>query len=258
MPVLVIYHKALLAIPASVWGLLLLTGCAQALYFIALAGAYRSGDLSLAYPLVRALPVLLVAAASFLLGRGTEISPMGLAGMLLVAIGCLMIPVRQAALLRSLASQRLTLALAVLAALGTTGYLLVDDTALRLLRQVQNLAISSEVIPILYIEVETLAILLPLTLYVLLNPSERIAWQAVRRQSLRTAIFSGFVITTGYALVLIAMTLARDVSYVTAFRQVSIPIGAFLGILALKEPAYPFKLAGIGTIFLGLVLVGLG
>jgi drug/metabolite transporter (DMT)-like permease len=66
------------------------------------------------------------------------------------------------------------------------------------------------------------------------------------------------VITTGYGLVLVAMPLARDVSYVSAFRQVSIPIGALLGILALKEPAYPFKLAGTGILFVGLVLVGLG
>jgi drug/metabolite transporter (DMT)-like permease len=257
-PVLVIFHKTLLSIPPEVWGLLLLTGCAQALYYTALAGAYRSGDLSLAYPMVRALPVLLVAAASFLLGRGEAISSLGIAGMFLVAAGSLMMPVRQAGLLRALASQRLILALVVLAALGTTGYLLMDDMALRMLRQASNQPVYALGIPILYIEIETLAILLPLTLYVRLSPTERAAWRSVRRQFLRPAIFSGLVITTGYGLVLIAMTLARDVSYVTAFRQISIPIGALLGILALKEPAYPFKLAGTGIIFLGLVLVGLG
>jgi drug/metabolite transporter (DMT)-like permease len=256
--VLLVWNEALQAIPAGVWGLLLLTGCSQALYYTALAGAYRSGDLSLTYPMVRALPVLLVAGASFLLGRGAEISPLSFAGMVLVAAGCLLIPLQQAGLLRSLASQRLTLALIFLAALGTTGYLLIDDTALHLLRQVPNFPIASGLIPILYIEIETLAILLPLGLYVLLNSTERTAWQTLRGPALRTALLSGLVITAGYGLVLVAMTLARDVSYVTAFRQVSIPIGAMLGILALKEPAYPAKLAGTGILFVGLVLVGLG
>jgi drug/metabolite transporter (DMT)-like permease len=257
-PVLVVFKAALAAVPATVWGLLLLTGCAQALYYTALAGAYRAGDLSLTYPMVRALPVLLVAGASFLLGRGEAISPLGFAGMVLVAAGCLIIPVQKAGLLRSLAAQRLILALIGLAALGTTGYLLIDDTALRLLRQVPDFPLPPEMIPILYIEIETLAILLPLGLHVYLNRRERAAWRGLRGPALRPALLSGLVITTGYALVLVAMTLARDVSYVTAFRQVSIPIGAILGILALKEPAYPFKIAGTAILFVGLALVGLG
>lgn len=257
-PLLALYHRALPSIPAGVWGLLLLTGCAQALYYTALAGAYRAGDLSLAYPVARALPVLLVAAASFGLGRGEAISVQGAVGMLLVAAGCLAIPVRQAGLLRSLAAQRQVLAWVCLAALGTTGYLLIDDAALRQLGEIRDFPIHPQAIPFLYLEIENATILLPLSLYVLLNPAERASWRTIRRQAARSAVFNGVLITSGYGLVLAAMTLARDVSYVTAFRQVSIPIGSLLGILALKEPAYPLKLVGIFVIFLGLVLVGLG
>jgi hypothetical protein len=41
-----------------------------------------------------------------------------------------------------------------------------------------------------------------------------------------------------YSLVLIAMSFAKNISYVVAFRQLGIPIGAILGMVILKEPMY--------------------
>src|SRR5690554_788449 len=61
----------LLGAPALTWavlqrvgGLLVLTGGCMAGYYAALAGAYRHGVISIAYPLARALPILLVSAFS--------------------------------------------------------------------------------------------------------------------------------------------------------------------------------------------------
>jgi len=51
------------------------------------------------------------------------------------------------------------------------------------------------------------------------------------------------------------MTYASNVSYIAAFRQLSIPLGALLGILVQKEPSYAVKLASIGIIFAGLILI---
>ena len=61
-----------------------------------------------------------------------------------------------------------------------------------------------------------------------------------------------------YTLVLIAMTFATHVSYVMAFRQLSIPLGASLGMFILKEPSPWPKRLGVATVFAGVVLVGLG
>ena len=85
LPVLVLHGHALSQIPPGVWALIVATGAAQAVYFSGLAGAYRHGDMSLAYPLARALPVLAVAAISLLAGRGGEISRTGLLGMLFIS-----------------------------------------------------------------------------------------------------------------------------------------------------------------------------
>ncbi len=57
---------------------------------------------------------------------------------------------------------------------------------------------------------------------------------------------------------LASMNYVTNVNYVSAFRQLSIPIGALMGIVLLKEPGYIPKIVGVGAIFVGLVLVGFG
>jgi drug/metabolite transporter (DMT)-like permease len=261
LPLLFFYRNVPPQIPPVIWLLLALTGCCQAFYYSSLAAAYRSGDLSLVYPLVRAIPIPLVAIASMALGRGQQITTLGLLGMGLVAIGCILVPLRDLKPGKQTPSQRVqprTLALSCMAALGTTGYLLIDDAALRNLRAAGIPGLSPLSLVLIYMGLEIFATVLALAIYVLMNRRERQAWTQVTSTGLKPAIVSGIVINGGYLLVLVAMTLARDVSYVTAFRQVSIPIGALMGIWILKEPSYPLKLVGIATIFSGLFLVAWG
>lgn len=261
LPLLFFYRNFLLQVPTTVWLLLALTGCCQAFYYSSLAAAYRSGDLSLVYPLVRAIPIPLVAIASLALGRGGQLTVLGLIGMGLVALGCILVPLRDLRLMKQASTQRIqprTIWLSCLAALGTTGYLLIDDTALRMFKAGGISGLSLTGLLTIYMGLEILATALALSIYIIGNRYERQGWSKVTRAGLRPAIISGVVINGGYLLVLAAMTLARDVSYVTAFRQVSIPIGALMGIWILKEPRYPLKLVGIATIFSGLLLVALG
>jgi drug/metabolite transporter (DMT)-like permease len=257
MPFLWFFRQALPFFSVTVWGLVIAAGCAQALYYTALAWSYRSGDLSMTYPLIRALPVLLVALASLVAGRGDQLTPQGLAGMGLVIMGCVLVPLQNLRQPDQGKFAWLTIVYACLAAIGTTGYLLADSTALHLIQNIPGLPLTQATIPLLYIELETLATILPLSLFALLVRRERSRWPTVIQSTWKSAAFTGLIITFGYALVLAALLLARDVSYVTAFRQVSIPIGTLIGILVLKEPAYPLKLVGVGIIFCGLVLVAL-
>ena len=69
---------------------------------------------------------------------------------------------------------------------------------------------------------------------------------------------TGIGIYLTYGLVLVSMNYVTNVSYVAAFRQLSIPLGALLGIALLKEPRYPPKIIGVVIVFLGLVLVSTG
>ena len=55
-----------------------------------------------------------------------------------------------------------------------------------------------------------------------------------------------------------AMAFSGNVSYVVGFRQLSIPLGAIVGILVLKEASPVPKLTGVAIMFAGLVLVAVG
>ena len=72
------------------------------------------------------------------------------------------------------------------------------------------------------------------------------------------ALVTGVGIVGTYSLVLTAMNFAADVTYVVAFRQLSIPIGALLGFIFLREEIHPPRLLGLAAVCLGLVLVALG
>ena len=63
----------------------------EALYLIGLAHAYRNCDISIAYPMGRAMPVLLVAAVTLLLGLGTTPGKIALTGMGILFLGCLLL-----------------------------------------------------------------------------------------------------------------------------------------------------------------------
>ena len=67
----------------------------------------------------------------------------------------------------------------------------------------------------------------------------------------------GVLMVAAYLGVLLAMTRA-PVAYVVAAREVSIPLAAILGWLALGESNSRSRLAGAAVIFAGLVLMGLG
>lgn len=102
LPFVIIKFHLLGAIPPKVWFQVTAAGFFQAIYFAGLAGAYRHGDFSIAYPVVRSLPVFFVMLITLLLGQGEQISFHAITGIILVGI----------------------------AACGTTGYSLIDDAAL--------------------------------------------------------------------------------------------------------------------------------
>jgi uncharacterized membrane protein len=257
VPVAILNRDLLNGMSQAVWILLIVAGFFQAVYFSGLAGAYRSGDMSIAYPLARAVPVLLVMLISLLRGRGEQLTPLGLVGMLLVVIGCIILPLVR---LRSFHPQRYinpATGFALVAALGTTGYSITDDAALRMLRQAPEMPSVLQV-TLLYILLEILTTAIWLLVFILLRKESRASLRDTVRQKAPRAFLAGLVITTTYLLVLISLAFVRDVSYVVAFRQVSILVGTLLGVLVLKEASHPPKFIGVGLIFCGLVLVALG
>ncbi|MCS7009938.1 MAG: DMT family transporter [Anaerolineales bacterium] len=257
-PLLFVFRAGLLVIPPVVWALLAATGAVQAAYYISLAAAYRTGELSLAYPLARSLPVVLVALLSAVLGRGEQITALAYLGFSLVTIGCLLLPHPDFSHLHPRYYRHRWVLFALLAAVGVTAYTLLDDQALRILRSLPDTPLSPFGWALLFAELESLSITGFMTVFLLGCERERQALFRAQKTDWGEAAVMGVVILLTYGLVLTAMAYVRDVSYVSAFRQLSIPIGAALGILLRKESAAWPKLVGIGLVMIGLTLTALG
>lgn len=258
VPVVLVSWKTLGTFPGEVWGLLIFTGLCQAVYYVALAGAYRTGDMSLTYPLVRAVPVLLVAWLGLLLGQGEPPSRQAIFGMLLIVGGCMLLPMRQFSQFQPRLFWNLATALALVAALGTVGYSLLDDRALRLLRPESGLTSENLTVTMIYAVLGGISASLWGAAFVAWRRDDRRQLMAMTRSDVRQAALVGLFIFAGYSLVLIALASAPNVGYAVAFRQLSIPLGAIAAILVFKEPAYRPRLFGVALVFFGVLLVALG
>ncbi|MFW6152284.1 MAG: EamA family transporter [Verrucomicrobiota bacterium] len=258
-PALLLYLGSIVQeIPARVWTFLLITGFFLAVYYMALAGAYRAGDISVAYPLARSSPVIVVSVVTLMLGRGDQVSPLCVGGIILVVGGCFLIPLQRFRDLRLMNYLNPTCALALLAAVGTSGYSIVDDEALRQLRTYTQSTIGNTQMTLVYACLEALSASLWLFLFVTLRRSGRASLSQVLRVNKPHAALAGVAIYLAYVLVLIALAFANNVSYVVGFRQLSIPLGATLGVLVLKEAPTTPKIAGVIIVFVGLMLVAMG
>ncbi len=256
-PLLLVYRNTFALIPGRVWIWLGLTALFELIYYIGLAGAYRHGDMSVAYPLARAIPVILVALIATLLGLGKPLSLMGVLGILAVAIGCLLLPQRSLRHLQLSSYLTACCLLAGVAAIGTTGYTLVDNQVLADLLSAPGIGLNRIEIAFFYLALDSVFIAVVMGGYILFARFERIELHKTWEMNRKMALITGLLIVGTYGLVLAAMAYATNVSYIAAFRQLSIPLGAILGILVQKEPAYPPKLASIGIIFVGLILIAL-
>lgn len=92
-------------------------------------------------------------------------------------------------------------------------------------------------------------LLLPL---VLANP--RRAIEAMRGHWW-TALGVGLLSPLSYILVLAALTGGAPLSLVAPMREMSMMVGALLGMLILREAVGPWRLAGCGVLIAGVILL---
>lgn len=258
LPVLYFYRHLIPYIPPSVWIILVMSGFFLAAYLEAMAGAYRSGDMSIAYPLARSLPVIFVFILTLLLGNSHTPGRWFIAGMLLIVAGCIVLPWKSFQSFHLANYKNLCCLLAVLAAVGIAAYTFADAIALRHLRELPGRPFSPVKGTLVYMVLEGISCSLWQGFLVALSTRERQSLPQVLKSYKRPAALTGIGIYLTYGLVLLSMNYVSNVSYVAAFRQLSIPLGALFGMALLKEPRYRPKLSGIGAIFIGLLLTAVG
>lgn len=206
-------------------------------YYFLLQRGYRSGDLSLVYPLARGTgPVLAVFGAILLLSERP--SPGAFAGAVLVSIGVFIL----AGNVRS-NPNGVAIAYGLSCGLSIAAYTLWDKEA------VSTLMIPPVILT--WVGNAALAVvLLPAALQ-----SRKVvhdAWHHHRR----AVIGIGVLDSLGYILFLIALSFS-SVSLLAPLRQTSILIGAFMGVRLLSEDASRRRLVAAGVILVGVVALAL-
>ncbi len=257
-PILFINYREILLFPAQVWLLLALTGLCEAIYFISLSAAYRSGDLSIAYPLARSSPVIIVTIITLLLGQSDQFSNQCISGVVLIFTGSIVLPMRHFTDFRLKNYLNLTCLFALCAALGTAGYSIIDYTALKILRETPQITLGPLGIALSYIVVEFFICALLLGLFILFRKERRDDLPQVFRTNFRAVVLTGIAFLLPYTFILTAMAYVSNVSYVVALRQLSIPLGVIFGVMFLKEPRFIPKFIGTAIILTGLFLVAMG
>ncbi|MGD2270302.1 MAG: hypothetical protein PVI06_07885 [Desulfobacterales bacterium] len=255
IPIIPYYWVSIPMIPMLVWILAGMSGFFLATYMIALAGAYRTGDMSIAYPLSRSLPVIFVFLLTMVLETGQNLKAWAIFGLILVAAGSIILPMKSWRDFHILDYKNLCCLLAVLAALGITGYTITDSEALRHLCQQPEAPFGPLDATLIYIVLEGVSCSIWQFALAIFSAAEKRNIIVVLQNYKSSAAITGIGIYLTYGLVLASMNYVTNVSYVAAFRQLSIPLSAILGIALLKEPRYLPKIVGVITVFIGLVLV---
>ncbi|MCP4004792.1 MAG: hypothetical protein GY725_11400 [bacterium] len=245
-------------IPGIIVWILVGAGFAQAFYYANLASAYRVGDLSIAYPIARSAPPVFVVLVSLLLGRSDQISTQCMIGIAGIVCGGVILPLQRFSDLNWNNFRNACAGFALLAAMGTATYSLLDDHGLRLLRETPDLSMSAVHAVMFYAPMEALTASIFLGFWVAIRREERVALREVLSEHKIAAAFTGCGIYASYTLVLTAMAYADDVSYVVGLRQISVPLGALVGIRLLGEASSTPKWTGVAFTFVGLTLVATG
>jgi drug/metabolite transporter (DMT)-like permease len=205
-------------------------------YYTAVAGAYRAGDLSHAYPIMRGVAPLLVAGVSWL-WFGEALSPAAWTGVLLICGGVLSLGMAGGG------ANRKATAWALFSALIIAIYTLADGAGVRVSGGAER-----------YVVWLFLFLGLPFGLIVLAVKRGKLVAHARRHwlRGIAGAVLSGL----SYGIALWAMTRA-PVAIVAALRETSVIFAALLGAWLLKEGHLKERLAGAAAVLAGLIALKL-
>lgn len=222
--------------PAS-WPWLVASSVAQLAYYSLLSAAYRAGDMSHAYPLMRGSAPLMVALASWPL-LGERLSALQVAAIASICAGILGLYL--ATRVAGNNTARAT-TFALLNACVIASYTLIDGIGVRLS--------GAPAAYTMWIFVLNGAGLLCWTL-----THRRHALASYARTQWRVALLGGFGTLASYGLALWAMTHA-PVAAVAALRETSIVFASLIALLVLREKISTRRGLSIALIAAGAVLM---
>ncbi|MFJ7353688.1 EamA family transporter [Phyllobacterium sp. NPDC097923] len=229
-----------LPVPArESWPFLAASGVVQLIYLALVAAAYRSGDMSQAYPIMRGTAPLFVAIASGPL-VGEFLSAQKWSGIALICCGVLVLALEAR---RRAGANRATTVFALINALVIATYTLIDGIGVR-----------HSGAPAAYTMWVFTLNAIPLFLWTVVTRKGELWPHFLKRTRLATV---GGVGTLGsYGLALWAMTMA-PVAAVAALRETSILFAVAISALVLKENVGAKRLIAVALIAAGAAVMRL-
>jgi drug/metabolite transporter (DMT)-like permease len=216
------------------------SGLLKTAYSLFLQRSYKTGDFSLIYPLARGTgPVLSVIAAVCLLGERP--TPVAVCGGLIIVVGIFLLAGGPAVLRQDSAHKRAAIGYGLITGAFIAAYTIWDRHG------VASLAIA----PLLYDAGTTV------TGVILLAPFAARRWPEVTREwrehrTEATAVAG--LSSISYILVLTALAVT-PVTYIAPVREVSIVIGAFIGVRRLKEADGRRRILAAAAIAVGIIIM---
>jgi drug/metabolite transporter (DMT)-like permease len=230
--------------PAISWvsvALMFASAILHTAYYLLLDRGYRTGDLSLVYPLARgSAPLITVAGAVLLLHERP--SMIAIAGAFLIAGGAVILTGNLKRLKEA-------------GSLPAVGFALLTGCMIASYSVVDKLAVSAYVVPPLLMDWAT-----NLGRVVLMTPialRQRCAIPALWRRWNKEIISVAVLCPLAYILVLTAMVFT-PVSYVAPAREISILVAALLGARLLAEEAARRRLIAAGAMVIGILCLAVG
>ena len=231
------------------WLLILVSGLIEAVYFVTLTRAYSLGDLSQVYPLARGSAPLFVLLWALLL-LGERPTPLGVGGIFIVVTGLYLVnlPALSDWKRPLLGFRSPAVRWALLTGLLISIYSSIDKVGMRYV----------DPLPYLYLFLVVAWLSLSAQW---LSPNRRSALRAEWRVDKRKLVWSAAAVALlgggAYALVLAALRLS-PVSYVSPVRELSVVVGAWLGVRFMNEPGGRLRIFAAALVALGIGVIALG
>ncbi len=219
----------------------LLSGLIHHAYSLCLQRGYQVADLSVVYPVPRGTgPMLSTFAAVLLLGE--PLTGLGLTGLALIVVGIGLIATRG-----DLSAFRRPGGKAGIGWGTATGGLIASYTVVDA-HAVKALGIAPVVLA-WFSNLLRFSLLLPL---MAANPCRALERM---RGFWWIAVGVGLLSPLSYILILAALQTGASLVLVAPMREMSMMVGALMGMLILKETVGPWRLAGCGVLIAGVIVL---
>lgn len=225
---------------AAAWPYVLASVAIHIVYYLALAQAYRHGDLGQVYPIARGSAPLMTAVLATL-WLGEALGPFAWSGIVVLAGGILLLAVRGGRSVKVLDAR--SVGFALLTSLTITTYTLVDGIGARLAGSAAQYTAW-----LFVLSGGAMAV----------YGTARIGGRLVGdfAANWKLALSGAALSTAAYAIAIWAMTVA-PIALVAALRETSVLFAALFSMVLLREPVLPARIAAACLVLAGVVLVRL-